>query len=289
MPVVFAACAIGLATLSGVIWWSLLVLQGFILQMFGYVVHDLFVHRSVGGRVGYYIGAILELPITMRRTWYAHYHTDHHDVMNTKEDPEAYKQDLNTRVKRLFCLTLPGTFAAMARRLKPKQAFSPHIPMAPLNLPESGELRWRLRFEKVLLSVWIIFNVVMAVAWWELVVFGYLVPFAIVTPIASTLRTILEHAECDPGNVFHCATFYRTGPITGPLFFWDAGDCHIVHHLYPAIPFYRMPAAVRAIAPVLRAHGAVERRSLFVLLHGWFWRVEAHRSIWSGESVARKI
>lgn len=101
------------------------------------------------------------------------------------------------------------------------------------------------------------------------------------TPVVSGLRTILEHSECDPKNVFHCATFYRTGYITGPLFFWDAGDCHIVHHIFPAIPFYRMPAAVKAIAPILKAHGARERRSLLDLLEGWFWRKEEHRTIWS--------
>ena len=41
-------------------------------------------------------------------------------------------------------------------------------------------------------------------------------------------RLILEHAERDPANVFNCGTYYRTGIVSGPLFFWDAGDCHVV-------------------------------------------------------------
>jgi fatty acid desaturase len=281
LPLIFAANALALATMEGWAWVSVLLLQGFIIQMFGYVVHDLFVHRRVGGRGGYYLGAVYELPIAVRRTWYAHYHLDHHAAMNADDDPEAYKQDLDTRMKRLMFLTLPGAFMAMARRLKPRNAFSPHVRMAPRRMPDEAGVRRRLQFEGVLAGCWIAVIVLASVAWWELAILGYVLPLTLVTPIASSLRTILEHAECDPGNVFHCATFYRTGAITGPLFFWDAGDCHIVHHIYPAIPFYRMPAAVKAIAPVLRAHGAVECHSLLRLLRGWFWRNEAHRTVWA--------
>jgi fatty acid desaturase len=82
-------------------------------------------------------------------------------------------------------------------------------------------------------------------------------------------------------DVYHCATFYRTGFITRPLFFWDAGDCHIVHHIYPGILFYRMGRALRLIAPILKRHGARERRSFLELLHGFFIRVEPHHTLWS--------
>lgn len=281
LPLVFIGNALVLATWSGWGWFALFVVQGLLIQTFGYVVHDLFIHRRVGRRTGYYVAAIFELPITFRLTWHELYHIDHHGSMNTRDDPEAYKQDLDTRVKRIFFLTLPGAILTMARRLKPRAPVSPHVPMAPLSSPRTYRERWQLQFERVLTCVWIGGLTVTCFLWWELPVFGYLLPMALVTPVASGFRTILEHAECSPQNVFHCATFYRTGLITRPLFFWDAGDCHIVHHIFPAIPFYRMPAAVKAVAPILKAHGARERRSLFELLRGWFWRNEEHRTIWS--------
>ena len=78
----------------------------------------------------------------------------------------------------------------------------------------------------------------------SLVLFGYILPLFVVLPVANALRTILEHAETNPQNLFHCATFYRTGLLTRFLFFWDAGDCHLVHHIFPNIPFYRMGKAV---------------------------------------------
>ena len=280
LPTVFFINAFALATWTGLPWLALLVVQGATIQLFGYAVHDLFIHRRLGGDLGYYVAALFELPITFRRTWHALYHIDHHEAMNTDADPEAYKQDLDTRMKRFFFLTLPGAMLAMSGRLRSSNSVSPHVAMAP-SRPFSNSERRQLVFEGVLLALWAATLSATGLIWWELPVFGYLLPLALVTPLLSGLRTLLEHAECDGKNVFHCATFYRTGWITGPLFFWDAGDCHLVHHIYPAIPFYRMPAAVRAMSPILAAHGARERRSLLELLYGWFYRNEPHRTVWS--------
>lgn len=280
LPALFVADAIALAAWPvGLAWGLCFVLQGFVIQTFGYVVHDLFVHRRVGGVAGYFIGALFELVITFRRTWYALYHLDHHGHMNTADDPEAYKQDLDTRWKRVFFLTLPGAMLTMARGLRPGRPTSSHLVTAPLT-PPVEQVRWRLRFEGGLALAAVGLTGLTALVWWQVVVFGYLLPLALVTPIASSLRVILEHAEADTDNVFHCAVFYRTGPVSGPLFFWDAGDCHIVHHIYPAIPFYRVPEALRLMRPILAAHGARER-SLWALLRGWFVRNEPHRTVWS--------
>ena len=109
---------------------------------------------------------------------------------------------------------------------------------------------------------------------------GFLLPLLIIAPVASVLRLILEHAEINPQNVYHCATFYRTGVISRPLFFWDAGDCHIVHHIFPTIPFYRMGKAVELVRPILQRHGARERQSLAALLYGFFILNQPHRALW---------
>jgi fatty acid desaturase len=280
LPALFVANALVLATHPGWAWIGALVLQGVFLQIFGYVVHDLFVHRRVGGRAGYYIGAAFELPLMFRRTWYARLHLAHHSSMNTEDDTEAYKQDLDSRTRRLVFMTLPGVLG-LAWAFKKKAPDAHPVAPAAFAPPTDSRVRWQLRLETILAWTWVGLIGLVAVWWWQLAVFGYLLPLVLVAPVASSMRVILEHADCDPDNVFYCATFYRTGWITGPMFFWDAGDCHIVHHIYPGIPFYRMPAAVTAFAPVLVAHGARERHSLWPLLHGWFWRNEAHRTVWS--------
>jgi len=113
-------------------------------------------------------------------------------------------------------------------------------------------------------------------------ILGYIVPITLILPIANVFRTILEHAETDPGNDYHCATFYRTGLLSRPLFFWDAGDCHLVHHIFPHIPFYNMGDAVDLFRPFLISKGVRERRSLLALAYGYFIRNERHRALWTG-------
>jgi fatty acid desaturase len=281
LPAIFAALVVALTWLDfGLLWLGCLILQGFVIQALAYATHDLFVHRRVGGhRVGYFIGVLFDCPILTRRTWYALYHLDHHAHMGTPQDPEAYKQDLDTRWKRVVCLTLPGLFLLFARLLKPAVAQSPEIAMRWLAKPTPALVR-RLQRERLAVLGALGLVAVLSYWWWRPAVFGYLLPFFVVTPMASMLRLILEHAETTPGNLFHCATFYRTGRISRPAFFWDAGDCHLVHHLYPAIPFYRMGKALALMNPIFVRNGARER-SFFDLLAGFFVRNEPHRAPWS--------
>jgi fatty acid desaturase len=283
LPAAFAGLALVLAARPlGPGWLACFVLQGVVIQTMAYAVHDLFVHRRVGGRrLGYLISVAFHLPIFYRRTWYALYHVDHHTYMGTRWDTEAYKQDLDTRWKRLACLTAPGLILALGRKLKPVDAFAPEIRQGPLVTPTDPALVRRLRAEGLAVRLLVLALVPLAVWWWQLVVLGLVLPFAVVIPLLSLVRIVLEHAETTPGNVYHCATYYRTGPITRPLYFWDAGDCHVVHHIFPAIPFYRMGEALRLIRPILTAEGARERHSLLELLHGFLVRVEPHRAVWS--------
>jgi len=44
---------------------------------------------------------------------------------------------------------------------------------------------------------------------------------------------VLEHGESDRDNPYHAATCYTADPLTGALFFWSAGDAHLIHHLFP--------------------------------------------------------
>jgi fatty acid desaturase len=282
LPSLFVGLALALSRVEfGVLWVVCFLLQGCLFQTLAHAVHDLFVHRRVGGlRASHVLGGLFHLPIFYRRTWYALYHLDHHRHLGTELDTEAYKQDLDTRWKRVLCLTLIGFTLARARRLRPVNAASPRIGKAPLVTPTDPAILRRLRAERVAVMATAVALVPAALLWPRVLFFGYLLPLVLVAPAASLLRLILEHGETNPENPHHCATFYRTGIITRPLFFWDAGDCHIVHHIFPGIPFYRMGEAVDALATFLRRQGARERRSFLWLLHGYFVRNEPHRALW---------
>jgi len=262
------------------LWIACLVLQGALVMAFGYMLHDLFVHRHVGGKTfAYWMGLAMGYVAYLIRTPYAEIHHDHHLHTGTDED-EAYKDDLDRRWKRFLFLTPVGYVLAIegllararpARFPAPERAFGVH----------GRPTRRRAKRERRLLIVFWILLAAGAFLAPRFVVYGYLLPLLLVMPVLNVVRTVLEHAETDPGNAYHCATYYRTGPLTRPLFFWDGGDCHLVHHLLPHIPFYNMGRAVDLFRPFLLRQGVRERRSLARLLWGYLVRNEPHRALWS--------
>jgi fatty acid desaturase len=147
------------------------------------------------------------------------------------------------------------------------------IPAPPAH---GGEDRIRLE-RRTRLALWAIALGSLAIDW-RLLVFGYLLPLAVVTPLFNTVRIVLEHFDVGRGNPLWPATFYRTGWITRPAFLWSAGDCHVVHHFYPNIPYYRMPQALRLISPILRREGVYEHKALLPLMAEWFAATRGHWS-----------
>ena len=263
--VVFSGNAWLLATAQ---WWGVwlaaLLAQGFALQGVGYLVHEYGVHRGLGGAqrsdaFGRLAACLLFFPYTRYRLE----HQGHHAHTGADWD-EAYKQALNTRCKRLLYLSAPGALWLTSRpRIEPSPADVERI---------EGERR----------KIWGFALLLSGLALWQprWVALGYLLPLATSLPLVSSLRVLLEHAEADPGNPLHCGTWYRSGRVSRLLFAGDAGDCHVVHHLFPGIPSYRMAGALHVLRPSFLAGGVPERTSLMELVWLWFLRCAPHRQPW---------
>lgn len=251
----------------GPLWLGCLVLQGFALQLLVLVFHDMFLHRGVGGpRGSWLLSLTCTLPLLIRPTAYALFHRRHHRFVNTDADSEAFKQEVDTWWKRIALATLPG-FLVQRR-----------WPIAPEDVTRRAAAR--LRVESLLVKGFALGVVAALAAWPREVGLAYLLPLVTTMPLASVLRIILEHAEADPANPIHAATYYRTGAVTRPLFLWDCGDCHLVHHVFDQIPFYRMGRAVDLLRPILLRAGVVERTSLLQLIRGYHVDVFPHRARW---------
>ncbi len=272
----FAGLAAALATLPlGPLWLLCLILQGFLIQIFALANHDLFVHRRVvPAPWSYALSVALTTPALLSATRYHYGHHAHHRHLGGNGDSELFKIDIDTTWRRvLYCtflgikLTEAGRFTRRQRKIDP-----------PIIRPDMVEVRRRIRFERHLATVWLLAIVALAFVWPNLMIFGYLLPLLLVTPIANTLRTILEHSEFEPAQAFYINCFYRTGWLTRPLFFWDSGDCHLVHHIFPRIPFYRIGAALEHMRPIFLEAGVVERRNLWVLLWQWLMRPHPYRT-----------
>ncbi|HSX88711.1 MAG TPA: fatty acid desaturase [Pseudomonas sp.] len=261
----------------GLTWVLLFVLQGFLLQSFGLVSHDLFVHRRIWGDRGSWLASlVLTLPRLSLPTGYEQAHLAHHRWIGTEQDTEAYKQQLDSRGKRWLFATLLGVKLAQAGKLKQGESLKGYHDVS----GQGALIERRARIEKWLMRTGLL--ALLPLAWFfpAHTLLGYLLPTLVIGPVANSLRIIIEHAEADPGNPWHWSTCYRTGPLTRLLFFWDSGDCHVIHHIFPRLPFYHMGRAVELIRPLLLANGVVERRSYLELLRGWFVQGHPHRSLW---------
>jgi fatty acid desaturase len=255
----------------GILWALCLILQGFLFQVFALANHDLFVHRRVlGPRWSYILGVLLTTPTQLSATRYHYGHHAHHRHLGGDGDSELFKIDIDSTWKRLLYMTFIGVKLAAAGKF----AERPRKNNPPIIREDMTEARRRIIFERRVASLWFYLTLVLAVIWPEWWLLGYLLPLLLITPLANTLRTILEHSEFQPDRPFHINCYYRTGPISRPLFFWDSGDCHLVHHLLPGVPFYRIGLALRLMHPIFRDAGLVEHRNLWKLL--WMWTTKPH-------------
>lgn len=274
----FAAGVHLLAALPfGGIWLLLFVLQGFLLQLMGLVSHDLFVHRRVWGDTGSWLASLaLTLPRLSLPTGYEQAHLAHHRWIGTDKDTEAYKQHLDSRKRRFLFATMLGVKLAQAGRLERADKLRHYHDVS----DASTAVIQRARIEKWMLRGFVLSLPVLSWLFPHHTIYGYLLPVLVMGPIVNSLRIILEHADANPENPFNWSTWYRTGPITRLLFFWDSGDCHVIHHIYPRLPFYHMSRAVHLMEPVMAEAGVIQRLSFLQLLAGWFVYNHPHRTVW---------
>jgi fatty acid desaturase len=274
----FAALAWELATGSvrDPLWWAALVAQGDLVLVMAFINHDAFVHRKLlPARLRWVLSSILVWPSQLRGAVYEDQHLTHHRALGTPDDTEAYKMSIDSPWRRIaYATPLLMVYRGFVLRGRTSSVGLPATAHA-AKQRDAARARWERGTRLAVLAA-----IVAAAVWdWRLVVFGYLLPFAVVTPLLNTIRIVLEHFDLDRDNALWVGTFYRTGPLTRLMFWWDAGDCHLVHHFYAGIPFYRMDAALRLMRPILLRSGVLEQRSLARLLGEWFTGTREHWSV----------
>lgn len=242
------------------------------------VRHDIFFHRGVGGRLGEALAVLCSLPLLNTYAGFLQ-HEDHHRHVGWDlfEEPMAH---LDRRWKRWFCLTTVGAVLMFMGRLRSADAPQPNRGFTP---PES--FRRRLRRERRIHQLFALVLVAATIRWPEIVGKGFVLPTFLFTGLIVMIRIAFQHSETDRNNPFHLSVYYRPNRLLALLFFNTLGAGHLVHHIYPRIPIYRIGEAVRLMHPVLVEKGVPERGMLEVLWR-YFVRGEAYREPW-GELPAQ--
>src|SRR5205085_8426536 len=131
-----------------------------------------------------------------------------------------------------------------------------------------GELQRSIAFERrvsiaahlaVLAVIWIAFGGLAALR-------AYVIPVFFVFPIAFMLNRLGQHYDIDPADPTKWSTLLRGH------WFWDFAflnsNYHLEHHYFAGVPFYRLPALQRALAPFYGRHH-MRWQNYSGLVYGW--------------------
>jgi fatty acid desaturase len=173
-------------------------------------------------------------------------HMQHHATLALPGDPDRYKYIAGNKATRLqYGLALTGLpyllRAAGNVFVRPRPAAA-----APLKTPGYG-----LR-DLAILGLWqvaLIGGLSWGIGWWAYPVL-WLLPVYAFTYAADIVRVFLEHSmpgdDVDGDASMRLAT-YTSNPLERAFFAPMNMNFHTAHHLWPSIPYYRLPQADRLI------------------------------------------
>lgn len=224
-----------------------------------YTVHHDATHKAISGRnprwrwVEVACGHLAAVPLQLEFGSYANNHLRHHANTNTVDDPDlAVKGPLwQVPLKWAFLMALVVIGALPGgNRIVERIVAKLGIPLPKEGRDERagrGRLRrWSQVGLVVLLATiplgwfWPAF-----LLWWLPGRFGIL--------LLMVLFQWLPHFPFDRTDRFGATRVTR---FPGSTWLLLQQDRHLVHHLYPSIPWYRYRAAFRELRPLLEANGA---------------------------------
>jgi beta-carotene hydroxylase len=226
-----------------------------------YTVHHDATHKAISGRnpkltwIEGVCGTVAGFALQLEFASYSTNHLKHHAHTNSPADPDlAVKGPLwQVPIKWAVLIvlttigTLPGggrVVGAVFARLLPEGSAAP----SPRELAARGRLRRLTQLTVVLLLATI------PLGWfWPAVLLLWL-PSRVGILLLMVLFQWLPHFPFDRTDRFGATRINR---FAGSTWLLLQQDRHLIHHLYPTIPWYRYRAAFRELRPILEANGAL--------------------------------
>lgn len=250
-----AAGAIALQHLAGGAWWAWVVCAPLYLLAAG-SLHgiSLFTHEAVHGllsrrpTLNRLLGAVCAWPVLQTCSAYIVLHLEHHRHTGSEGDPDHYKN---------YSHKSPIVFLMhWGRLLLGYPAYITAIPVLGFIKGTQRDRAWIL-FELACLAgliaaVWAaLTSGALPTSWF---IHGWLIPMVCINTMVNirgmSQHTLLEHER----DVVRGTRTILTNPLTA--WFMCNENYHLEHHLYPGVPWHRLPALHAQIADALRAQGA---------------------------------
>lgn len=216
-------------------WPLILPLHGIALIFLFTLEHECthrtpFAKPALNDGVGRACGIVLLLPFE----WFRYFHPAHHRWTNIAgKDPELEGAKPATRAQWLWHVSGLPYWIAMARitaALALGRGEAPYLP--PSALP-------RIRAEaRVMLALYAVLAA--SLIWTPFLVWVWIVPVLIGQPVLR-LYLLAEHGDCPQvANMFeNTRTTFTTALVR--FLAWNM-PYHTEHHVYPNVPFHRLPA-----------------------------------------------
>lgn len=265
-PTVLLAIGLLSAEIGVVALWATGVIPmwaGFLINSYisyaWYTVHHDATHKAISGRdpkrqwIEQACGHVAGFALQIEFTNYSANHLKHHAHTNTHNDPDlAVKGPMWQLPLKWFLGNVFMTIGALPggnRLVEPMLArFVPLADSSPREKAARAKMRRFSQIGMVLVLASIPFG-----AFWPALLLWWL-PAKVGVFYLMVLFQWLPHFPFDRTDRFGAT---RVNRFPGSTWLLLQQDRHLIHHLYPSIPWYRYRAAFRELRPLLEANGAI--------------------------------
>jgi fatty acid desaturase len=257
------------------VWVPLAFVQGFTVFNFTVLLHEV-VHHTIfvrrRPRAERALAWLYAVPSGISSSQFTRWHLDHHAELGSDED-DPKRHHLSPKVnarwfKLLYCS--PALFPIYFRAARKESATYPQALQRQIAFERTVSIAAHLT---VLAGLWAMFGVAAALR-------AYVVPVFFVFPIAFTLNRLGQHYDIDPSDPAKWGTLMRGH------WFWDFAflnsNYHLEHHYFAGVPFYRLPALQRELAPFY-ARRRIRWQTYGGLVYGWLVENRAPHTNWAAD------
>jgi beta-carotene hydroxylase len=265
-PTVVLAIGLLAAEIGVVVLWATGVIPmaaGFLANAYlsyaWYTVHHDATHKAISGRnpelawIEQACGHVAGFALQIEFVNYSANHLKHHAHTNTSNDPDLvvkgpmWQLPIKWALGNVF-MTI-GALPGGNRLVEPMLAKL--VPLADGSPREKAARAKMRRFSQV--GLVLLLAAIPFGAFWPAVLLWWL-PAKVGVLFLMVLFQWLPHFPFDRTDRFGAT---RVNRFPGSTWVLLQQDRHLIHHLYPSIPWYRYRAAFRELRPLLEANGAV--------------------------------